>query len=301
MVYALGESLLDVIISSLEQVVARPGGAMLNASVSLQRAGVSATLITELGKDQTAVLMIDFLKNNDVLTEYITQYEHNKTAVALAFLDEQKKPSYTFLKDYPGQRRLAAPPVFQPGDVFLLGSLYALDPDIQPYLSQYLDAARKGGAVILYDPNIRQSERLKNNGRREMVYENIRRADIVKGSDEDFEALFGKQDITSVFGTLHEINPEALFVMTQGSEGATAFCNGKLIHAAAQPVEVVSTIGAGDGFNAGMAAFLSKHFRTPSDWDWAFVEQQMRTGIQFAASVCSSDENYIQKGMNNEE
>lgn len=267
---------------------------MLNASVSLQRAGVAVSLITELGKDQTSELMIDFLQQHHIHTEYITRYPDNKTAVALAFLDEQRKPTYTFLKDYPKKRKLAAPPVFHPGDLFLFGSLYALDPDIQGYLKEYREMARKGDALILYDPNIRQQEKLKDEPMRDLVQQQIRTAHIVKGSDEDFEALFGTRDVESVFRKLHQLNSRALFVMTQGREGASAFWNGQTIQAAAQPVAVVSTIGAGDGFNAGMAAFLSGHPKKMSEWDRSFVEAMLDAGIRFAASVCASDENYIQ-------
>ncbi|MBN2638040.1 MAG: hypothetical protein JXR65_03015 [Bacteroidales bacterium] len=297
MVYAFGESLLDVIIQSLDNVLARPGGSMLNASVSLQRAGVEVSLVTELGKDQTSALMIDFLQKHHIHTEYITLYPDNKTAVALAFLDEHKKPTYTFLKDYPANRSINFPSAFQPGDLFLFGSLYALDADIQNYLHAGKRTARKSGTLVLYDPNIRQKEKLKSSGMKELVFEHISSAHIVKGSDEDFEALFGTKEVDLVFEKLVQINREVLFVMTRGSKGASALWKGKIIDVKAQPVDVVSTIGAGDGFNAGMAAFLSKHPKAVPEWDDAYVNNLLNTGIRFASSVCASDENYIKKGF----
>ncbi|MBN2614731.1 MAG: hypothetical protein JXR71_03480 [Bacteroidales bacterium] len=294
MVYAFGESLLDVIIHDLDHVVARPGGSMLNASMSLSRAGVDVSLITELGNDPTSKLMIDFLQKHRIHTEYITRYPDNKTAVALAFLDDHKKPTYTFLKDYPVNRTINFPSRFMSRDLFLFGSLYALDKDIQNYLQAGKKAAREAGALILYDPNIRQKEKLNSEGMKELVFEHIRAAHLVKGSDEDFEALFGTTDTNEIFEKLVRINPETLFVMTRGREGASAMRNGHVIHAPAQPVEVVSTIGAGDGFNAGMAAFLSGNPKPVSEWDDVYVEALLEKGIRFASSVCASDENYIQ-------
>lgn len=294
MVYAFGESLLDVIIQSLDNVIARPGGSMLNASVSLQRAGVNVSLVTELGTDRTSELIIDFLQKHHIHTEYITRYPDNKTAVALAFLDEHKKPTYTFLKDYPVKRTIHFPSDFQFDDLFLFGSLYALDMGIQDYLQAAKQAAHKAGALVLYDPNIRQKEKLKSSGMKDLVFEHIRSAHIVKGSDEDFEALFETTKVDEVFDKLVRINPATLFVITRGGKGAVAVWKGKMMEQKALPVEVVSTIGAGDGFNAGMAAFLSKNKKTIPEWDEPFVKNLLNTGIRFASSVCASDENYIQ-------
>ena len=43
MVYALGESLLDIIVSSMDDVAIRPGGAMLNTSISLGRSQIEVS------------------------------------------------------------------------------------------------------------------------------------------------------------------------------------------------------------------------------------------------------------------
>lgn len=290
MVYTFGESLLDVIIHDLDHSVARPGGAMLNAAVSIRRSGVSVALISELGDDISAGLIMDFLQKNDINTDYIQQYSNHQTAVALAFLDASKKPTYTFIKNEPKERRLPSSPSFHHGDVFLFGSFYALDDWVQPYLDVYLEMAHKQKTLVIYDPNIRGGMNLNH---REKVLKHIRAADIIKGSDEDFEAIFDTKHSDTVFEYIRNENKNALLVMTKGSEGVMATWNDQRIELKAERVSVVSTIGAGDGFNAGIAAFLTKHFRNPSKWDRQFVELMMQEGIQCATSVCASDENYL--------
>ena len=96
MVYTLGESLLDIIIESLDKVAAKPGGSMLNATISLCRAGIPASLITELGDDETGNLIVDFLKKNNASTDLITHYGDSKTVLAIAVLDEEKNPPILF-------------------------------------------------------------------------------------------------------------------------------------------------------------------------------------------------------------
>ena len=107
MVFCLGESLLDIIISSPDDVVVRPGGAMLNAAISIGRCNIKVTLISELGDDDSADMILTYLQKNNVEASFIKCYKNSKTSLALAFLDENKKPKYSFIKNYPEQRAIA--------------------------------------------------------------------------------------------------------------------------------------------------------------------------------------------------
>ncbi len=300
MVYTLGESLLDIIIENLNQVAAKPGGSMLNATLSLCRAEIPVSLITELGDDEIGTLIIDFLKKHNASTKLIIRYEDNKTSVAIAVLDTEKKPHYSFQKNYPEERRLAPLPDFKRSDILLFGSLYSLDPDLRSVLKAYVEAAKKVGTLIIYDPNIRYPETLSDPFLKNALMENFQIADIIKGSDEDYEAIFGKQESVKQLESLHKINPAATMIMTEGKNGALALFDGNLIHVDAPEIKVVSTIGAGDGFNAGMVASLAKagdQAKKKMKTDKHFRENLIRTGIQFASSVCESDENYISEAF----
>ena len=302
MVYTLGESLLDIIIENLDKVAAKPGGSMLNATVSLCRAGVPVSLITELGDDETGKLIVDFLQKNHASTKLITRYKDSKTVLAIAVLDENKKPTYTFLKNYPKERQLAPLPDFNSSDILLFGSLYSLDPDLRPVLKTYVESAKKAGALIIYDPNIRHPETLKDPVLKNALMENFRLADIIKGSDEDYEAIFGKQEPVKQLESIHDVNPDALVIMTAGKAGATALYHDSFTRVAASEIEVISTIGAGDNFNAGMVAFLAKageNARKMLKTDGHFREMLLKTGIDFASEVCRSEENYISQAFGN--
>jgi fructokinase len=297
MVYALGEMLLDVITEKelpREEWLAHghPGGAMLNAAVSLTRSGIETALISESGSDTIGTFLIRFLKDNRVNTRYIRQYPGHPTSVALAKLDEQKKPAYTFVKHYPTQRHLLLPKQFTSDDLLLFGSLYALDPAIRPEIKKTLYAARQANAMIVYDPNIRMAEQLSDKARREALMENLKYAHIIKGSDEDFQAIFGHQKHHDPISSLQKINPEAVIFLTLGERGAMAAWKNRSITKPALKIDVVSTIGAGDGFNAGLIAkIVTEGFRF-GEMPY-HLEECLSSGIKFSAAVCRSKENYI--------
>jgi fructokinase len=293
MIYTLGESLLDIIISSMDNTVVRPGGAMLNTSVSLGRSNLEVSLITELGDDNTSKLILDFLSKNKVEIDYITKYERNNTSLALAFLDENKKPSYTFIKNYPANRNFSKIPEFTGNDILLFGSIYSLDSEIRKSILSMATKASQNNATIIYDPNIRNAHHLNDGKIRDAVFENISLSNIIKGSDEDFTNIFGFSDPEMHLKEIRKINNNAAIIITLGPKGVIADLGSKRIQYPAVRTNVVSTIGAGDAFNAGLIYTLySLKISTYNEMKDS-LEIILENGLKFSSVVCSSLDNYI--------
>ena len=102
-IFAVGETILDIIFKDNLPKTARPGGSSFNASISLGRLGCPITLISEMGNDRVGDLIQDFMEENGVDTRYLSRYEEGQSAIALAFLDEKSDAQYQFYKDYPHQ------------------------------------------------------------------------------------------------------------------------------------------------------------------------------------------------------
>jgi len=100
MIYTLGETLLDIIINHNDAITATPGGAMLNVAVSLARRNSAVALISELGDDNVGAKVKRFLEKEGIDTTLLQFCKTAKTSLALAFLDEHAKPSYSFYKTY---------------------------------------------------------------------------------------------------------------------------------------------------------------------------------------------------------
>jgi len=295
MIYTLGESLLDIIITTPDDVVVRPGGAMLNTAVSLGRNNLDVSLITELGDDDTSKMITSFLADSKVVTNYIKLYNNSNTSLALAFLDDNKKPKYTFIKNYPKTRKFEQLPEFKEEDILLFGSLYSLDKEIRNSILTIVNNAKKSKSTIIYDPNIRNAHHLQDQNLIDALMQNIRLSNIIKGSDEDFTNIFGISDTLLQISELRKINNKALIIITLGADGVIADYRGKLIKLPAVKTKVVSTIGAGDAFNAGIIFALNslrKNNYEPEDFMVANLDNILTSGLWFASQVCNSMDNY---------
>ena len=133
------------------------------------------------------------------------------------------------------------------------------------------------------------------------IIENLELADVVRGSDEDFEIMYGKKDCDSVYRSEISFYTKK-FIYTRGNQpvevrDAGNFAKQYAVESIAEPV--VSTIGAGDSFNAGFVYGLIKQGITREMMNQQLTEQQwdklIESGMSFSADVCRSLNNYISK------
>ncbi len=293
MIYTLGESLMDIIITSDGQTEEKPGGSMLNVAVSLGRAGKEVSLVSEIGDDRTGQILIDFLKENGVSTHLVRKYAGGKTSVARATLDENQKPDYIFTKAYPEQRSLPDPPEFTQQDVLIFGSMYACDPHIYKDINAYLESAQRGGALIVYDPNIRQGNNIKHKNK--LLFQNLAYADVIKGSDEDFMYIFRMDAVVAIKYELRKVNKRALIIITLGEKGSVVILKNIMLEFPAIKTTVLSTIGAGDAFTAGVVNSLIDQdlfdgFNVVSE---SHLKKILMEGTRFSSMVCRTMDNYI--------
>ena len=295
MIYTLGESLLDIIFETGGKVTATPGGAMLNVAVSLTRRATKSILISEWGDDMVGAKIDRFLKENAIDTTFVRRYKNIKTSLALAFLNEEAKPSYSFYKNYPEKRSLITDIDFNANDFLLFGSLYSLDPAIRNDILTIVKKAKNNGAFVIYDPNIRHAHHLNNMNIKEAIIQNIELCNMIKGSDEDFTNIFGEGDPAFWTNKIKTINKEAIIINTLGAKGSVADVKGVLIEKSSLPVKVVSTVGAGDAFNAGMLFKMNQLKNSISNLNNNQWNDILNTATLFAAEVCGQNENYVQK------
>jgi fructokinase len=298
MIYTLGESLMDIIFDENGKIESRAGGAMLNLSASLGRCGQHPSLISELGDDKIADKIISFLNDNHINTSLINCYKGLSTSIALAFLDDTGIPSYSFHKSYPDKRQLKTPQNINSADILVFGSIYSLDEQIRLQLKHIIEDAKSKNAMIIYDPNIRHAHHLKNRAVRKALYENITLAGIVKGSDEDFNNIFGTVNDNLIIKEIRKLNQQAMIFITKGANGAKLIYDNIVVVSDALKTEVKSTIGAGDNFTAGIVYYLSTNGIKKAEFprlEQDTFENMLKTAIEFSSEVCASYDNYISK------
>jgi fructokinase len=293
-IYGIGETVFDIIFKNGQPQAAKAGGAMLNSTVSLGRIGLPVYFISEYASDNVGNIIDNFLLENGVGTNYIDHFKEGKTKLALAFLNERNDASYTFYQDYPGKRLNIDFPVLSKDDIILCGSIYAITEEIRKKFRDLTTRAKQNGAIVIYDPNFRPSHSSDLEVLKPMIIENMQTARLIRGSDEDFKNIFGANTPDEAWKVVREYCN--CMVYTANSEGVyvrTIGYSGKFPVKAIKPV---STIGAGDNFNAGMMAAIYKNQITCDQLDKMGEESWSKVvsmGVDFATNVCLSYENYI--------
>lgn len=297
-IIGIGETVLDIIFRNDQPIQALPGGSTFNAIISLSRSGVNTSFISETGNDRVGRMIIQFLKDNGCEADSVSVYPDSKSPLSLAFLNDQNDAEYIFYKDHPHDRLDFTLPEINEDDIVLFGSYYAVNPVIRPQVKAFLDYAHERGAILYYDVNFRASHQYEVMKLTPNLLENFELADIVRGSSEDFETLFKKKDADSVYRSQISFYTKK-FICTNGSEPVELRAdNGfKKQYPVTKNNNVVSTIGAGDNFNAGIIYGLVKSGVTREMIDNGLTESQwdviINYAMQFSANVCTSLNNYV--------
>lgn len=296
-IIGIGETILDVLFKNNQPTAAVPGGSVFNGLVSLGRAGANVRFISEVGGDHVGKIILNFMKENGINTDSIVVYSDRKSPVSLAFLNEKNDAQYSFYKDYPNLRLDVDMPEITGEDIVMFGSYYAVTPQLREKVKELLDKAREAGAIVYYDVNFRSAHANEAIKLMPSVLENFEYADIVRGSTEDFGNLFSMTDADKVYQ--HKVGFYCQnFICTNGGEGLCLRTKSVKKNYPVEPLETVSTIGAGDNFNAGVVfGLLKNRIRkadleelTEADWD-----KIIASGMSFSREVCTSLDNYISK------
>ena len=256
---------------------------------------VPVSFISELGNDRVGDMIRDFMEDNHITTEFVDRFPDGKSPISLAFLDDDKNANYIFYKDYPAQRLEVPLPKIEKDDIFVFGSYYSLNPVLRTRMVEFLQYAQERKAIIYYDPNFRKAHAHEAIRLMPTVLENLEFADIVRGSDEDFQNLYGKSDAQKVYKEHIQFYCDR-FLTTHGANGVNLHTRNFTRHFDSPQIQPLSTIGAGDNFNAGIIYGLLKydvrHADLPSlDQDtWGKI---IRCGMDLASEVCQSYDNYI--------
>jgi fructokinase len=293
-IYGIGETVFDIIFKDGSPQAGKAGGSVLNSMVSMGRVGLPVSFISEYGLDNVGNLIEKFLNENGVDTSTVYRYKEASTSLALAFLDEKNDAHYTFYKDYPEKRLEKEFPEIRSNDIVQCGSFYAIWPEIREKFKKFIKYAKDNGALILYDPNFRQAHYSELDVLRPLIIENMKMTGILRGSDEDFKNIFGANTSDEAWKIVKEYCK--CLVYTTNAEGVyvrTASFSGKFpVH----KITPVSTIGAGDNFNAGMITsifrnnFNADQIDNLTENEWKMI---ISTAVDFATNVCLSYDNYI--------
>jgi fructokinase len=299
-VVGIGETILDILFKDNQPVAAVPGGSSFNSIISVGRAGVPCTFVGYTGADVVGQQTIDFMQKNGVSTEYFKVLEEEKSAVSLAFLNDKGDANYVFYKQPPFTPKGWKAPSLAKNDVLLLSSYYAVCKGTRPMITQLLEEANKVEAIVYYDLNFRRSHATELEMLMPNILSNFRQSSIVRGSADDFEIMYGTRHAQTIYKE-HIQAYCPIFICTAGA-GKIEVCTPSMSYSFLAPLieNVVSTVGAGDSFNAGFTSALiwkgitKEMLSNLSEEQW---KNLISIACQFAGNACQSKENYITRGF----
>ena len=293
-IYCIGETVYDIIFKNGHPVAAKAGGSMLNSTVSMGRMKLPVNYISEYGQDDIGNEINQFLINSNVNTSKVYKYTEGKTSIAIAFLNEQNDARYSFYKQLPEKRMDIKFPVVKDNDIVLFGSFYSINKEIRNEVKSFVEQAKKAGAIIVYDPNFRKAHLHELDTLKPFILENMELASLVRGSHEDFQMIFNTDNLTDSYSQVSKYCKNLIYtVNSKGIQLKTA--KSELLVTVPQ-LKPLSTIGAGDNFNAGLIYGMFKEkitlpqFSNLTNEIWKKLIQH---GIAFASEVCMSYDNYI--------
>ena len=307
-IIGLGETVMDILFKEIKDdnsetceyvpFAAVPGGSTFNSMVSVGRSGVPCKFIGYTGNNKVGHQIVDFMHRNGISTEYFQVRDNERAALSLAYLDINGDADYTFYKEEPLAATDYDMPEFTAKDYFLFGSYYSICPGLRPQVKDILHSAYEAGTMVYYDINFRRSHSHQKQELLPVIQENCRLSSIVRGSADDFDILFGTRDPEEIYRKY--ISPFCpIFICTAGA-GRIFICTPKGTYEFNVPQipieEIVSTVGAGDSFNAGFLCAMYDYSVCKEDlpdMDHSQWERLVENGIRYSSQVCRSQDNYI--------
>jgi fructokinase len=236
----IGESLIDI-VGGREHV----GGSPLNVAVGLARLGREVDFLTHIGDDPYGQRIAEYANHAGV--QLVSGSEAaERTPTARLTVDETGSASYVFDLDW----QLSGTPEVKPPLFVHTGSIAAVQEPGCLAVAALVDTYRIS-ATVTFDPNVRPSLIADRELARERIERLVERSDVVKASEEDLRWIDPDHPPERTAQTWLALGP-AVVAVTMGERGAMALCAAGEVRAAARPVQVVDTVGAGDAFMVGL-------------------------------------------------
>jgi fructokinase len=264
----IGEALIDLVPGTGPgQFVAHPGGSPYNVAIALARLDQPTALFARLADNAFGRLLRSHAVAEGIELTFAPAATE-PTTLAVVSLDDQARADYDFYLDGTADWQWTTAELSALGEtaqVVHFGSLAAWTPPGDAVILTAVSALRGADQVLVsYDPNVRPSLLGLPSTAVPRIEAGIAAAHLVKASREDVEWLYPDESLPDVARRWLELGA-VVVVITDGGDGAQGFTASGSWTAAARPVEVVDTVGAGDAFTSGLLdGLVRREVSTPA-------------------------------------
>lgn len=272
-IIGLGEILWDVYPKGKQL-----GGAPLNFSHHCAQLGAEAYPVSAVGADADGEEIRQILAAKNLSDLHVQADPAHPTGRVNVTLRDGK-PTYEILRDVAWDNIQFTPTLADlaaRADAACFGSLAQRNSASREAIHAFLDAMRPD-SLRIFDINLRQDFYS-----REIIESSLRRANILKLSDEELPVLAAMFDLpgdaSAQLRRLRELFDLRLVAYTRGGSGSLLLTANETSDHLGLPTQVIDTVGAGDSFTATLCMGLLKNL--------PLAETNIRAN-RVAAFVCS--------------
>lgn len=254
---AQSEGTLDS-VSGYDLAVA---GAEFNVAVGVARLGHRVTYMTKLGNDPFGKRIIHVLNENKIGNEFVVWSDTKKTGFMLKGRVSEGDPDIFYFRAGSAASTLSVEDVEKIrfdefSHIHLTGILPALSESTRDAVNLMFDKAHTFGLLITFDPNLRPQLWPSQDIMIKSINEMAAKADIVLPGTAEGKILMGSGDPKKINAFYRNLGAKVV-ITKLGSKGAYVTTPTEEYLVPGYTVEkVVDTVGAGDGFAAGIITAL---------------------------------------------
>ena len=244
-------------------------------------------MIGKVGDDAFGKALVKTLEDAGIATGGIRIDPNVFTTLAFVSLDASGNRDFSFARK-PGADTCLTPEevdeeLIADAKVFHFGTLSLTDEPAAGATRHAIELAKRHGALISLDPNLRKPLWKREEDAREAIEWSLHQADIVKISDEEIDWLWGFSPEEGAEKLLREYGVSLVYA-TLGPKGCYA-ANGTNRVTVQSPsgIHVVDTTGAGDIFGGSAMSQFIRCKKTPAD----LTETELRRIVSFACTAAS--------------
>ena len=267
-VVALGELLIDFTENGISSqgnplFEANPGGAPCNVLAMLTKLGHKTAFIGKVGNDFFGKQLEDAIKEIGINVTGLRKDDKVHTTLALVHTYPDGDRDFSFYRDPGADMMLTEEEIPEElileTRIFHFGTLSMTHENVRRATKKAVAIAKQAGAIISFDPNIREPLWNSMDEAREQVLYGLGQCHILKISDNEIQWLTGKNDYTEAVKWIREKYDIPLILVSMGKEGRRAYYQDRMVEKAPFINEnTIETTGAGDTFCACVLHYICK-------------------------------------------
>ena len=290
-VIALGELLIDFTQNGLSEqgnglFEANPGGAPCNVLSMLNNLGKKTSFIGKVGNDQFGKTLKKALEELGIGTENLLMDNEVHTTLALVHTFADGDRDFSFYRNPGADMMLTVDELnldlVRDTRIFHFGTLSMTHEGIRATTKKAVETAKEAGALISFDPNLREPLWDSLDNAKEQVRWGLGKCDVLKISDNEIQWLTGEEDFTAGVKKIREEFPIPLILVSMGRDGSRAYYGDHYVEVAPfLQKNTIETTGAGDTFCACVLNYVLEHGLE------SLTDEQLKEMLTFANAASS--------------